>query len=251
MRQYIDDTASFSAFEKARTQAAQVRGGMYWHKGPPNAPEQRYLVRTNTSGAEKSLGPRSPETEQIYAAFMRLKHEAQVRLGGLKKAVEKHTRLNRALRAGRVVPVVVEILNRLADSQLGEHFRVVGTHALYAYEAAAGVRFDDGALATRETSIYSGTCANACPLRLPLAPSIAQCWACCDRLTRPSACARPRNTPRSIAMVSKWISCGANIRRWSSSHSADRPRGRLPGPPSTSGARTAGSDPVLGSHRRD
>lgn len=153
MRQYIDATASFSAFEEARTQAAQVRGGMYWHKGPPNAPEQRYLVRTNTIGAEKSLGPRSPETEQIYIAFMRRKHEAQERLGGLKKAVEKHRRLNRALRVGRVVPVVVELLNRLAESQLGEHFRVVGTHALYAYEAAAGVRFDDGALATRDIDL--------------------------------------------------------------------------------------------------
>lgn len=153
MRQYIDAASSFSAFEEARAQAIQVRGGMYWHKGPPNAPEQRYLVRTNSIGAEKSLGPRSAETEQIYAAFMRRKQEAQERLGGLKKAVEKHRRLNRALRVGRVVPVVVELLNRLAESQLGDHFRVVGTHALYAYEAAAGVRFDDGALATRDIDL--------------------------------------------------------------------------------------------------
>jgi hypothetical protein len=111
------------------------------------------LVRTNTIGAEKSLGPRSQETEQIYAAFMTRKQEAQERLGGLKKAVEKHRRLNRALRVGRVVPIVVDLLNRLAESQLGEHFRVVGTHALYAYEAAAGVRFDDGALATRDIDL--------------------------------------------------------------------------------------------------
>ena len=34
-------------------------------------------------------------------------------------------------------------------TQLSEHFRVVGTHALYAYEAAAGVRLDADALATR------------------------------------------------------------------------------------------------------
>ena len=84
---------------------------------------------------------------------MQRKMNAQERLGGLKKAVEKHQRLNRALPVGRVTTVVVELLNRLAESQLGKHFRVVGTHALYAYEAAAGVRFDDGALATRDIDL--------------------------------------------------------------------------------------------------
>lgn len=83
----------------------------------------------------------------VALPFMKRKQEAQERFGDRKKAVEKHRRLNRALRVGHVVPVVVELLNRLAESQLGEHFRVVGTHALYAYEAAASVRFDDGALA--------------------------------------------------------------------------------------------------------
>lgn len=153
MRQYIDATAAFSALEEAREQASQVRGGMYWHKGPHHAPEQEYLVRTNTAGAEKSLGSRSPGTEQLYASFMQRKTAAQERLSGLKKAVEKHQRLNRALRVGRVATVVVKLLNRLAESQLGEHFRVVGTHALYAYEAAAGVRFDDGTLATRDIDL--------------------------------------------------------------------------------------------------
>lgn len=153
MRQYIDATAVFSALEEAREQAAQVRGGMYWHKGSPHTPEKEYLVRTNTAGAEKSLGSRSSDTEQVYAAFMQRKMNAQERLGGLKKAVEKHQRLNRALRVGRVTTVVVELLNRLAESQLGEHFRVVGTHALYAYEAVAGIRFDDGALATRDIDL--------------------------------------------------------------------------------------------------
>ena len=153
MRQYIDANAAFSALEEAHEQATRLRGGMYWHKGPAHAPELGYLVRTSTAGGEKSLGSRSPETEQLYASFMQRKMDAQERLAGLKKAVEKHKRLNRALRVGRVTAVVVALLNRLAESHLGEHFRVVGTHALYAYEAAAGVRFDDGALATRDIDL--------------------------------------------------------------------------------------------------
>ena len=153
MRQYIDAVATYSALEEARMDASKVRGGMYWHKGRRQAPEQEYLVRTNTAGGEKSLGSRSPEIEQVYTSFMQRKMDAQERLAGLKNAVEKHRRLNRALRVGRVTTVVVELLNRLAEYQLGEHFRVVGTHALYAYEAAAGVRFDDGALATRDIDL--------------------------------------------------------------------------------------------------
>jgi hypothetical protein len=153
MRQYIDASAALSAYEEALAEAAQVRGGMYWHKGPPSAPDQSYLVRTSSTGGEKSLGPRSAETEQIYAAFLDRKNAAGTRLAGLKDAVAKHKRMNRALRVGRVDPIIVDILNRLAASRIGEHFRVVGTHALYAYEAAAGIRFDAGALATRDIDL--------------------------------------------------------------------------------------------------
>lgn len=153
MRQHIDASAVFSAYEEAQAEAAKVRGGMYWHKGPAKAPHQIYLVRTSAGGSEKSLGPRSPETERIYEAFLQRKQAAQDRLAGLKESVAKHKRMNRALRVGRVSTIVVALLNKLSESQLGEHFRVVGTHALYAYEAAAGVRFDDGTLATLDIDL--------------------------------------------------------------------------------------------------
>ncbi len=152
-RQYIDAVATFEAHEEAVAEAAQVRGGMYWHKGPITAPEQTYLVRTSASGGEKSLGPRSSETEAMYESFRARKVLAEERLSGLKAALLKHKRLNRALRVGRVAPLIVEILNRLAATKLGEHFRVVRTHALYAYESAAGVTFEDGAVATRDIDL--------------------------------------------------------------------------------------------------
>jgi hypothetical protein len=152
-RQYIDAVAAFEALEEALREAALVRGGMYWHKGPASDPDASYLVRTSASGGEKSLGARSAETEEIYARFKQRKEEAERRLAGLKNAVETNRRLNRALRVGRVDPLVVDILGRLADAGLIEHFRIVGTHALYAYEAAAGVRFDAEALATRDIDL--------------------------------------------------------------------------------------------------
>jgi hypothetical protein len=152
-RQYIDAVATFTAHEEALNEAAAVRGGMYWHKGPASAPDQAYLVRTGASGSQKSLGARSPDTEAIFDSFQQRKAHADERLAGLKEALAKHKRMNRALKVGRVAPIVVDILGRLAATHLGAHFRVVGTHALYAYEATAGVTFEDDAVATRDIDL--------------------------------------------------------------------------------------------------
>ncbi|MES2280257.1 MAG: GSU2403 family nucleotidyltransferase fold protein [Pseudomonadota bacterium] len=156
-RQYIDAVSVFEALEEAGDEAAQVRGGMYWHAGPPSSPESRYLVRTTPAGAETSLGLRSPETEAIYERFTQRKRDSAERVTALKTALEQHQRLNRALRVGRVDPLVVALLNRLASTRLSPHFRVVGTHALYAYEAIAGVRLDSDALATRDIDLLWDT----------------------------------------------------------------------------------------------
>ena len=156
-RQTIDAVAVFEALEEATLEAAQVRGGMYWHAGPASAPDKKYLVRTTPAGAETSLGPRTPETQAIYDKFTQRKQASAERLAGLKAALDQQQRMNRALRVGRVDPLVVSLLNRLASTQLSEHFRVVGTHALYAYEAAAGVRLDADALATRDIDLLWDT----------------------------------------------------------------------------------------------
>lgn len=156
-RQYIDAVSVFEALEEAQAEAAHVRGGMYWHAGPPSSPESKYLVRTTPAGSETSLGPCTPETEAIYARFTQRKRESAERVSGLKTALEQQQRLNRALRVGRVDPLVVALLGRLASTRLSPHFKVVGTHALYAYETAAGVRLDSGTVATRDIDLLWDT----------------------------------------------------------------------------------------------
>lgn len=152
-RQYIDAVSVFEAHEEAFAEAAQVRGGMYWHKGPASTPRKQYLVRTTASGGEKSLGPRGPETELLFERFQERKQRSNERLAGLNAALIDQQRMNRALRVGRVDPIVVEILGKLAASALAAHFRLVGTHALVAYKAAAGVVFDNDAVATRDIDL--------------------------------------------------------------------------------------------------
>lgn len=152
-RQYIDARAAFVELERTKKSALQVRGGMVWK----SVDGKDYLVRTSTTGGQKSLGRRSPETEGMYGSFIAKKTTVEERLSGLKAATAKHARLNRALRVGRMPNIAVAILARLANAGLDNYFRVVGTHALYAYEAAAGVRFATEITSTRDIDLLWDT----------------------------------------------------------------------------------------------
>lgn len=153
-RQYVDAQATFTAWEEATRRAAEVRGGMYWKLQG----KTEYLIRTSARNSQKSLGPRSDATEAIFKKFTSTKEALESRRDQLSKALIQHQRLNRALFVGRAPQILVEILNTLAKFGIAEHFLVIGTHALYAYEAAAGVRFESTeALATRDVDLLWDT----------------------------------------------------------------------------------------------
>lgn len=153
-RQFVDAQTVFSAWETASRSAAEVRGGMYWKRQG----KAEYLIRTSPRNAQKSLGRRSAETEVIYTNFVERKGKAEARVGLLAAELARHQRMNRALFVGRAPQMLVDILNVLARAGLAEHFSVVGTHALYAYEAAAGVRFGTSdALATQDVDLLWDT----------------------------------------------------------------------------------------------
>jgi hypothetical protein len=152
-RQFIDAETVFLATAKAQKAAAEVRGSMLWRE----LRGKSTLIRTSASSAQKSLGPRSAETEAIYTSFMARKQSAEERHKALKAQLTIQQRLNRALRVGRVPNVVVGVLNALENMGVQEHFMVVGTHALYAYETAAGVRIAQEALATRDVDMLFDT----------------------------------------------------------------------------------------------
>lgn len=152
-RQYIDAEGVFKELRRVKQQAAQVRGGMMWRE----VSGTKYLIRTSTKGAQKSLGPESEETRKVHVAFVRRKAAVTERLKAIKTEFERQRRLNKALRVGRVPNVVADVLNALDEAGLAEHFMVVGTHALYAYESACGVRFAPAAMATRDIDLLFDT----------------------------------------------------------------------------------------------
>jgi hypothetical protein len=152
-RQYIDAETVFLALAKAKKAATEVRGSMVWRalRG------KQTLIRTSATGAQKSLGVLSEETQAMYDSFVARKASAETRLKALKAQLATQQRLNRALRVGRVPNVVVGVINALESIGVQEHFMVVGTHALYAYDTAAGVRISEEAMATRDVDMQFDT----------------------------------------------------------------------------------------------
>ena len=145
-RQAIDAATIWVAYLEASAAAKPYASGMYWKKEGA----YEYLVKTLSGNKQQRLGPRSAETEPIFETFHSRKKPTEVRLSSLATALDEAQRQNKAVRAGRTPEIVVGLLNAWREAGLEKHFRVVETHALYAYEAAAGVRIIPGAMATQD-----------------------------------------------------------------------------------------------------
>jgi hypothetical protein len=149
-RQAVDCRQVFDALRAAEAELSRrFAGSMAWKA----VNGQDYLYRRR-GRVEKSLGPRSAETEAIEAAFRAGRARADDLAQGLRARLERMAPVNVALRLGRVPNVVARVLRRLDEQGLlGPRIAVVGTNALFAYEAAAGVQFGSGLLATVDVDL--------------------------------------------------------------------------------------------------
>jgi hypothetical protein len=150
-RVYLDATQVFEAFLDAKDRGRSFRGGMHWKRSKG----RDYLFRTtDRTGHGKSLGPRSSETENILVRFQEGKAASKERLHSLRQRLEEHARLCRAVQIQRVPRLVAAILRVLrGHGLLGDRLLVIGTHALYAFEAAAGVLLDPMLTATMDLDL--------------------------------------------------------------------------------------------------
>ncbi len=148
-RQWIDSSTIFQEFQSTKLKASNYAGGMYWKKQG----SYEYLVKTYPDNRQQRVGARSAETELIYQEFSAKKTAIEARLSVLRIALKEAERLNKALKVGRAPALLIDILQAIEDSGLADHFTVVGTHALYAYEMAAGVRIEQAALATLDVDL--------------------------------------------------------------------------------------------------
>ncbi|HEY1059366.1 MAG TPA: nucleotidyltransferase domain-containing protein [Limnobacter sp.] len=150
-RVLIDLRQAYQAYQDHMQAEARFRGSMGWK----TVSGAEYLVRhLDGRGSQKSLGRRSEETERILATFVHGKAEFLERKGTLQRNLTMLSAMARSIGLGRVPHVVGKLLRALqAQGVLGAQVLIAGTHALYAYEAAAAVRLDGEMLATADVDI--------------------------------------------------------------------------------------------------
>jgi hypothetical protein len=150
-RAYIDLTQAYEAYVAAQRQLLELDYSLHWKvlRG------KTYLFKKiDSKGNGRVIGPRDPGSERTLAAFRARKAELKSRHADLKARLAEHARLAKALslaRVPRTAAAVLRVLNR--QGLLGRNFIVVGTNALYAYEAAAGARFDPAVMDTADVDI--------------------------------------------------------------------------------------------------
>lgn len=150
-RVFIDTAQVYEAYRDILKKEHAYKGGMHWKK----AKDREYLFRTqDRHGYGKSLGVRSPETEKILAGFKKNKQKIKGLKASLLERLKEQSRLCKAMMIQRAPKILIRIVQLLDQHQLmGRNLFVVGTNALYAYEAAAGVFLDRPITATNDMDI--------------------------------------------------------------------------------------------------
>ena len=151
LRTIIDARQLFEAWAEVLERARSFRGGMHWK----TVAGKQYLFRTqDRRGNGRSLGPRSRETERTFEQFKRNKTETRAREASLRRRIAEHARFCRAARVARVPRLTVALARQLWRAGLDDAVMIVGTNALYAYEAACGIQIlSSGRLETQDVDL--------------------------------------------------------------------------------------------------
>ena len=157
-RELVNTRQRYQAWREASARVREMRGSMVWSTTKGHSYLTRASYDRQGRRRQSSLGPRSPETEQIKAAWEAERNEAARRFDGLAETLERQAAVNRVLGLGRVPLLGARIIRALdLHGLLGNGVRVLGTHALYAYEAAAGVHLDPGLTTTEDIDLLLDT----------------------------------------------------------------------------------------------
>lgn len=150
-RIFIDTAQIYDTWMDACRKSIAYRGGMHWKKSNG----RQYLFKTTDRyGNGKSLGPRNRDTEKIKAEFQKNKQRITNRMKTLQNRMMEQARFCRAARILRVPKIVTSVLKQLdRHNLLGSNVVIIGTNALYAYEAAAAVFFERQVTATQDMDI--------------------------------------------------------------------------------------------------
>ncbi|MFG1375442.1 GSU2403 family nucleotidyltransferase fold protein [Xanthobacter autotrophicus] len=154
LRERVNTAQRYQAWRDAKERAASFRGSLVWHRSG----DSEYLLRSYYDGAgirrQKTEGIRAPETERLKALWEAQRAEATAREAQLREVLTRQASINRALQLGRVPLLGARIIRKIdAAGLLGRGLRIVGTNAIYAYEAAAGITVDASITTTEDIDL--------------------------------------------------------------------------------------------------
>ena len=152
-KQYINSKQLYEYYiEKKNEYLMNYNLSMYWRK----VGDREYLTKKHSSQNKvTSLGAKSKETIKIYEDF--LKHKAMLKeeLASLDKKLEKTRKLNKIEFLTRVPSDLVAIYQKINELKLDDKMVLIGTNALYAYEAHCALFVEEEQLATDDIDVLA------------------------------------------------------------------------------------------------
>lgn len=149
-RQLINSQQAFEAWREADVdKRRRFLGSVRWLERSGT----EYLHR-KIGGVETSLGPRNEETNKAYAAFLNGRASNKERLEALSAKLDEMAPINQAMGIARLPTIAARIIRRCDEKGLlGKQIFIVGTNALFAYEALTGVQFSSGLIASDDIDL--------------------------------------------------------------------------------------------------
>ena len=154
-RAYLDTVQTWGGYTQARTELSRLPIGMYWrrYKNLESLTKTFYDPMFKVP-KNRTIGARSVRTEEIKREFEKAKSELKERVKSLRGQIDEQAKVNKALSLGHITRVPARILVKLeAFGLLGRNLTVVGTHAMFAYEAITGVNFRTDMMETRDIDL--------------------------------------------------------------------------------------------------
>ena len=125
---------------------------MGWNK----AQGKEYLFKECLDTKKRvSLGRKDEKTLEIFSAFKKQKEELKSTLKKSKELLIKNEKINKFTKISRVPNILVDFFRKINELGLDDKVLIIGTNALYCYEAYCGVFIEEEHLATFNIDVFN------------------------------------------------------------------------------------------------
>ncbi len=153
-REFADTMQTFESLKELLHRERSARGSMVWMKARGTEYLHRSTYDDYGKRVQTTLGHRSTETEALRDNFLKARADVKLRLASLKAKMAMQGATNVARKIARIPVISAEVIRAFAHAGIGSaRVKIVGTHALYAYEAMAAVTFDSGLTSTQDIDL--------------------------------------------------------------------------------------------------